>query len=66
MRFLLNWIDIGEGDSHENVKHIVNKENIEVGAIGKAKFNRKLYRAGVAVLDLLRQYIHFLIVALVV
>ena len=26
MRLLSNWIDIGEGDSCKNVKHIVNKE----------------------------------------
>lgn len=35
----VNWIDTGEGDSCMNVKHIVNKEKIEVGAIVKAKFN---------------------------
>lgn len=36
MRFLSNWIYIGEGDTCKNEKLIINKENIEVGVIGKA------------------------------
>ena len=52
---LSNWIYIGEGDTRKNEKLIINKENTSVGAIGKVKFNRKLYRAVPAVLDLLRQ-----------
>lgn len=66
MRFLSKWIDIGDRDSCQNVKHIVNKEYIEVGVISKARFSRKLYKTALAVLELLRQYIHFLIIALVV